>query len=174
MNAHPGRPTVIGFAISIALLVTACGGGTGASGAPLAPSQPVQASDTPVTFEPAPGGGGPGVGAGELTVPRPGQLDVRPVAAQLIEAAVDGRRVTLRITWTSGVEPCYVLDAIVVDRSDAAFAITLREGHGPGDNVCIDIAKQKQAIVELGELDPGSYTISDTQGGAAPISVVVN
>jgi hypothetical protein len=72
------------------------------------------------------------------------------------------------------VEPCYVLDSVVVTPGDHAFAITLREGHGPGDVACIEIAVQKHTIVELGELDPGTYTITDATGGAAPIEVVVS
>jgi hypothetical protein len=118
------------------------------------------------------GGGNPGAG-GELTAPQPGQLDVHPVPAESLEAAVDGRRVTVRISWTSGVEPCNVLDSIVVDRSGATFAIALREGHGPGNNICIEIAKFKFALVDLGELEPGTYTIGDSTGGAPPIEVVV-
>jgi hypothetical protein len=90
----------------------------------------------------------------------------------LLEAQVDGRSVTIRITWTSGVEPCYVLDTIVVNRGEHAFAITLREGRGPGDVACIEIAKTKHAFVDLGDLEPGTYTISDAMGGAAPIEVV--
>ena len=106
-------------------------------------------SDDPILVDPMPGGNG------ELTVPRPGQLDVHPVPAETLEAAVDGRNVTIRISWTSGVEPCYVLDTIVVDTGGPGFAITLLEGHAPGDNVCIEIAKSKTALVDLGELDPG-------------------
>jgi len=64
-------------------------------------------------------------------------------------------------------------DQVSVRRS--AFAITLREGHGPQqDVVCIEIAESKRAIVDLGELAPGTYTISDTTGGAAPITVTVD
>ena len=75
--------------------------------------------------------------------------------------------------WTSGVEPCSVLDTIAVDRGNNAFAITLREGHAPGENVCIDIARFKGEILDWG-LEPGTYTISDAAGGAAPIQVVVS
>lgn len=112
---------------------------------------------------------------GRVVVPKPGQLDVRAIPAQTLTAAVDGRRVTLTIDYTSGVEPCYILDSIVVavGADTKTFAITLREGHGPGDVVCIEIAESKRAIVDLGELAPGSYTISDTTGGAAPITVTV-
>lgn len=113
---------------------------------------------------------------GRVVVPVPGQLDVRAIPAQTLSAVADGRRVTLTIDYTSGVEPCYILDSIVVAvGADAkTFAITLREGHGPGDVVCIEIAESKRAIVELGELAPGSYTISDTTGGAAPITITVS
>jgi hypothetical protein len=109
----------------------------------------------------------------ELVVPKPGQLDVREIPADLLEAEVDGRSVTIRITFISGVEPCYVLDTIVVTRGDHAFAVALRQGHAPGDFVCIDIAVTKHVLVDLGDLDPGTYTITDAMGGAAPIEVVV-
>ncbi len=128
MHALPDRPTPVGLVLSAALVFAACSGGptaTATSGASAAPSQEAPASDTPVSAEPAPRGGGPGVGGGELTVPQPGQLDVHPVAAERLESAVDGRKVTLRITWTSGVEPCYVLDTIGPMRS-ATRRVALR------------------------------------------------
>jgi hypothetical protein len=164
-----------------ALVVLACGAaggtgaapGTGASGAPVpsavAPQDqdPAPTDENPILVDPMPGG------HGELTLPQPGQLDVHPVTAESLEAAVNGRQVTIKVSWTSGVEPCYVLDSIRVDEADRAFAITVNEGHGPGDNVCIEIAKSKFALVDLGELEPGTYTISDGAGGAAPIEVTV-
>jgi hypothetical protein len=122
-------------------------------------------SDDPAVIDPL----------GRVVVPKPGQLDVRAIPAQALSAEVTGRRITLTIDYTSGVEPCYILDSIVVAVGTDAktFAITLREGHGPGDAVCIEIAESKRAIVDLGEQAPGTYTISDTTGGAAPISVTV-
>ena len=112
---------------------------------------------------------------GQVVVPKPGQLDLRAIPAQTLSAVADGRRVTLTIDYTSGVEPCYILDSIVVavGADTKTFAITLLEGHGPGDVVCIEIAESKRAIVDLGELPPGTYTLSDTTGGAAPITVTV-
>lgn len=91
-----------------------------------------------------------------------------------LSATVDGRRVHVTATWTSGVEPCYVLDTILVARDGSTFAITLREGHGPEDVACIEIAQMKATRVDLGELEPGTYTILDGAGGAAPIEVVVS
>jgi hypothetical protein len=110
---------------------------------------------------------------GRIVVPKPGQLDVRPIAAQTLSAKVDGRRVIVSVAYTSGVEPCNVLDSIIVETGPSTFEITLFEGHGPGDFACIEIAEFKQAIVDLGELAPGTYTISDGAGGAAPITVTV-
>jgi hypothetical protein len=125
-----------------------------------------------------PSGGGPDASVDPITGatfvdPRPGQLDVHPVAIDTLSANVDGRHVVVTANWTSGVEPCYVLDTIIVDQGDHAFTVTLREGHGPGDNVCIEIAMLKATKVDLGELEPGTWTISDGQGVAAPIKVVV-
>ncbi len=167
--------------LTLALVLLAC---TAAGGSPSAPAsgnpggpepsavapqdQDQVSTDDPILVDPIPGGNG------ELTVPQPGQLDVHPVPAETLGAVVDGRHVTIKLSWTSGVEPCYVLDTIVVETGDHAFAITLREGHAPGDNVCIEIAKSKSAVVDLGELEPGTYTISDAAGGAAPIEVTVS
>lgn len=138
---------------------------------PIASASP---SDSAGGASTSPGGDvGPG-GGGELVVPKPGQLDVHPISADAFTAQVDGHHVVLTITYTSGVEPCSVLDTIVVERGSGSFAITLREGHGPGDQVCIMIAKVMKTQVDLGDLDPGTYTISDATGGAAAIQVVVS
>ena len=181
MKRRPARSVPAAAAIlALLLVVTACsaaGGGAGAQGSPGAtthsPATPLPTVDHPIDVQPAPGGGGPGTG-GELTIPQPGQLDVHPIGAQLLEAEAIGRAVTVRITFTSGVAPCAVLDSIAVDRSELALTLTLREGHGPGNNVCIEIARINHALVDLGELDPGVYTIRDGAGGATPIQVTVN
>jgi hypothetical protein len=158
---------------AIILLVALALAGCGSAGA----SVPPTGSETIDPATPTGTNAGPAVelppGSGELVVPKPGQVDVREIPADLLEADVDGRSVTIRITFTSGVEPCYVLDTIVVTRGDHAFAVTLRQGHAPGDFVCIDIAVAKHALVDLGDLEPGAYTITDATGGAAPIEVVV-
>jgi hypothetical protein len=117
-----------------------------------------------------PGGGGL---QPRIVTPKPGQLDVHPIAAEQLAATVTGRNVVVEITYASGVEPCYVLDSIVVERGEHAFTITLRQGHGPGDAVCIQLAEILRSFVDLGELAPGTYTISDSQKGAPPISVTV-
>lgn len=176
-QAGPWRRLAPTLALALAALLAACSsGGTaatpGPTGAPpVGASLPPSAAPSGVTAGP-PDLGGPGAGDG-LVVPKPGQLDVHPIAADSFSAKVDGRHVVLTITYTSGVEPCSVLDTIVVERGEKAFAITLREGHGPGNQVCIMIAKVMKTQVDLGELDPGAYTITDTMRGADPIEVVV-
>ena len=112
--------------------------------------------------------------AGRIVTPRPGQLDVHPIPATRFSSVVEGRRVVIAVHFSSGIEPCSVLDSIVVARNAGSFVITLREGRGPGDVVCDMIAESKRAIVDLGDLPSGSYTISAATGGAAPISVIVS
>ena len=151
------RTAVLPFAVAILLAACSTGG----------------ASTAPAATELLPGGG-PGIGGGAPTIPQPGQLDVRPIAADTLEAQVNGRRVVVTVHFTSGVEPCHVLDSVLVAKAPGSFAITLREGTGPGDVVCIQIAELKRVQVDLGELEPDTYTITDTTGGAAAIQVVVS
>ncbi len=168
--------------VAIAVSLAACAGGGGSPAPTPGPSaipsvEPPVASgpDAPVGTDLPPGGGLPDPGTGDQFIdPQPGQLDVHPVAIDLLTADVEARHVIVTASWTSGVEPCYVLDTIVVDKADHAFTITLREGHAAGDNVCIEIAMMKATKIDLGELDPGTYTISDGQGVAPSIEVVVN
>ena len=169
-----GRSIVPTFALVVALAGCTYGAATVTPG----PSDgPPATSATPsgVTIEPSSSPpDSPGSDGGEaFVVPKPGQLDVHPIAADSFAAQVDGSRVVLTIAYTSGVEPCSVLDTIVVQRGDHSFAITLREGHGPGNQVCIMIARVMHTQVDLGDLDPGTYTITDTMRGAGPIEVVV-
>lgn len=175
------RPSIV--VLIAAVVFAACGSaaapataGPGASAA-VSPAPSSSASpdgETPVGTDLPPGGGGGGNQGGRIVVPRPGQLDVRAIPAERLSATVDGHRVVVTVTFTSGVEPCHVLDTIVVERGTGSFVITLREGHGPGDQACIEIAETKRALVDLGDLDPGTYTISDATGGAPAIEVVVS
>ena len=164
---------------TLALLVALAGCAYAAATATPAPTdRPPTASVTPsqVASEPGtspPDGPGP-VGGVAFVVPKPGQLDVHPIAADSFSARVDGRHVVLTIAYTSGVEPCSVLDTIIVERGDHSFAITLREGHGPGNQVCIMIARVMHTQVDLGDLDSGAYTMTDAMRGADPIEVVVS
>lgn len=181
MNTRPRRyrpfPLVAVFAI---LAVAACSGGgpqpPAGSGAPPAdaPSAPGGGSgDTPSGVPGDPGGADPGAGQATILVPRPGQLNPHAVGVTLLEAAVEGRHVTVRINWYSGVEPCYVLDSVRVDEGANEFVLTVIEGTSDPNAACIDIAMYRATIVDLGELAPGTWTIRASQGDAQPITVTV-
>lgn len=122
-----------------------------------------------------PGGAGgvdPILGQATLVVPQPGQHDVRAVNVQLVRSAIDGHHVTLELRWWSGVAPCSVLDSVDVSRDGSTYAITVNEGSSGQQVACIDIAQLKATVVDLGDLDPGTYTIRAI-GEAKPIEVTV-
>lgn len=128
--------------------------------------------DFPITF---PGvGNDPNLGAPQLVQPQAGLLDVHPVGATKIDAAVDGRKVVVRISWWSGVEPCHVLAGVDVAKDGPNIVLTVNEGTGDPQAMCIEIAQLKGVIVDLGELEPGTYKISaGGQGDAAPVTITI-
>lgn len=161
--------------LGLTFLLVACTGGAAAPSAN--PTQP--SSDAPVTAPPSDGSGNgtdpsvdPGIGA-KPVVPRPGQLDVHAVVADSLAARVDGNKIIVTAVWTSGVEPCNILDSIVVDKGDGTYTITLREGHGPEDIACIAIAEQHTTEFEIPDVAPGTWSIVDSGGMAAPVEVTV-
>lgn len=147
--------------LTLGLVLVACGSAAG-------PDTPVTAPpvDPSVIGSPDPGG--------DFVIPKPGQLDVRDIAADRLEATADGSTVTVTVTWTSGVEPCSVLDSIVVDRGEGLFTVTLREGRGPEEVACIAIAQQFRTRFEIPDVAPGTYTVRDGAGNAPDIEVVVS
>lgn len=166
------RALTLGLALGVALI-----GCTGAASPPPAGSPTPPPSSTPIpTDPPASDAPPPDVGDGvKVVVPRPGQLDVHPVAAETLTATLDGRRLTVTVDWWSGVEPCTILDTVVVETEAGGYAITLREGRGPEEVACIAIAEQHRTVVEFpDDLAPGTYVIRDGAGGAPSIDVVVS
>jgi hypothetical protein len=147
---------------TVALIVlVACGtpeegGSTGAAGDRGSP-------DEPVSSTPSPGGSGRGQRPRRLVVPKPGMDDVRPIRWQSVRS-VDAR--TLMVRFTSGVEPCYVLDHVDVEYGRKHVAITLFEGHDPQvENVaCIELAELKRVRVELAEPLGGRRVVDGATG----------
>jgi len=82
--------------------------------------------------------------------PQPGMINVQPIAWQQAEV-LDSR--TVRVLFSSGVEPCYVLDHITVDYTADEVVITLYQGTAPeaANTVCIQIAEEKATMVTLSE-----------------------
>jgi hypothetical protein len=169
------RPRRLGAGLlSLSLLLTACTATGAPSTTPPASSPP----DAPVTAPPSDGSGvgtdpGGNVGGNGLVVPKPGQLDVHDVQADELAARVEGSTIIVTVTWTSGVEPCNVLDQVAVVKGAGSYAITLREGHGPEEVACIAIAETHKTEVSIPTDGPGTYQITDATGGAAPIEVTV-
>lgn len=131
--------------------------------------------------DPGAGGGGvvdPGAGGAPddsqatMVTPVAGLFGIHDVGAAGLRATVDGRRVSVTVTWWSGVEPCSVLAGVDVARDGSAFNLTIREGSAARNVACIEIAVLKATIVDLGELDPGTYTIR-AFGDLPPIEVLV-
>lgn len=103
------------------------------------------------------------LGEARYLTPTQGLVNQHGASVQLVRAAItsDGKTfVDLR--WYSGVAPCTALDSIKVQKDDAARTVhlTVMEGSGPGDQVCIDIAELHAVAVDLGVLASGTWTIS--------------
>ena len=180
------------MSLALTLLVGACSSGaalpaqsTGASTPPASPaggggstgSGGSTAPDDPIQTEPSdPSGGGNLIDPGKptLVLPRPGQLDPHPVSIEGLSARVEGRRVVVTATWWSGVEPCYVLDSVLVKRDDRTITVSVREGSSARDVACIEIAMHKVTVIDLGNLEPGTYTVVADKGDAQPVEVTVN
>jgi hypothetical protein len=181
-------PRTLVALLSLAILVAACGGGT-ASPAPESPGapSPVAPTDPPPATEPGDGGDDgtdtgvivdpgpvdPGEPEPQLVEPVPGATLIRDSDASALDAAVNGRRVAVRIAWWGGVEPCSVLAGVDVLREGSTFTFTLKVGSvAAPDTACIDMAVYKATIYDLGELEPGTYTL--VARGAPPVTVTVS
>lgn len=121
-------------------------------------------------------GGVPPLGEPKMVLAHPGQADVHPVGVVKLEVAVSGQRAALRAMWWSGIEPCTMLDSVVVRRDRSTISITVREGSPPnaGNVACIDIALLKGTLVDLGPLEPGGYVVRTTDGDAQPVSLTIS
>lgn len=176
MNHPPFRRRLAVGLVSVSLVLVACS----AAAAPSASTPPVASPpDTTVTSPPSDGSAGStdpgGIGGGDkLVVPKPGQLEVHDVPADEFVARVEGSTIIVTASWTSGVEPCNVLDQIVITPGANTFAITLREGHGPEDIACIMIAEIHKTEFQIPNVAPGTYQITDATGHAPALQVTVD
>jgi hypothetical protein len=170
------RAALVSFGLACAIV------GCSAASVPPPSSAPASLSpDAPVAVDPGSGnvggrGGGAGVQPGQptLVLPKPGQQNVHDVSIEQLSARVAGGHVVLNARWWSGVEPCSVLDSVAFSRSGQTITVSVREGSGKGDVMCIDIAMLKVTPIDLGDLEPGDYTIAAQQGPAPAIVVTVS
>lgn len=102
-------------------------------------------------------------------------INQRNASIQLVRAAVaaDGKAFA-DLRWYSGVAPCNALDSVQLVKDDAAKTIhlTVVEGSGQGDQMCIEIAELHAVAVDLGVLAAGTWTIS-AEGDAPAIKLDV-
>lgn len=185
MNTLPLR-----LLVALSILASAAACSAGASAASRSPSQGPAATPTAPPPTQVPGGntgvavGGstdPGGGAGvvpdpgrpQLVVPKAGTQNPRPVAIEALDVRVEGRRAVAIPSWWSGVEPCTVLDSVELERDGNTFSISVREGSGAQDVACIELALLKATLVDLGELEPGEYTVVAKDGRAEAIRFTV-
>ncbi len=97
-----------------------------------------------------------------LVTPSPGMENVNPIGWDGYEVvSPDGR--VLRVTFSSGIEPCAVLDHVTVRETDARVTITLYEGSDPAhpDTACIEIAELKAVDATL-DAPVGNREVVDT------------
>ncbi len=194
------RPLLAGTLALIVIVAGCTSGGapTGSGPSSAGPTAPAPTA-VPVPSSPAAprgtsgGGSGPDPGTGIVPIepgggdgsggvppqPRPtlvtpmaGLLDVHQVGATALQTSVDGSRLSVTVAWWSGVEPCNVLAGVDVTRDGDKVTLTVREGASRLGVACIEIAVYKATIVDLGELDPGTYTIA-AFGNAPPVQVSI-
>jgi len=144
-------------ALSLVAGLAACGGDDDDAGADTGTDP-----DTPVSSD----GGDIDVGSGKPTrvVPRPGMVNVNPVAFDPAEAEASDDGVLIR--FYSGVEPCYILDHVEVADDETSVTVGLFVGADPDqpDAVCIEIAQLYEVDVALDEPLGDRELISATAG----------
>jgi hypothetical protein len=191
------RRPLLALAVAAAIGLGACASSAGPSVPPAADPTPVPtpAVAPPAATDPGAGGGGgsggdpgtgigvvpvdpapvdPGAGEPKLVQPVPGRQNPHPVAPTALQASVDGRHVLVKITWYGGVDPCSVLDSVKVERSGNEIHLTPFEGSSDPNAMCIELALLKATIVDLGELEPGTWRISSPGSEAPPVVVTID
>jgi hypothetical protein len=115
-----------------------------------APGNPGQTDPDGVVVGPPMGDEPPVAGGATIVTPDDGLVDLRPVTWDRVEVSADGK--TLTVYWYGGVETCYGLADVQVERrDDGTLAIGLWEGTRPEavNQACIEIAMLKATLIEL-------------------------
>jgi len=188
----------LALGLAPALLLAACAGGPAAPRSPAAsilPSATPVASASPVRSTPGADttgsvGGNPGVtpnpitgpGGSGIVIPAPSPTDVMPVAN--LKAVHDVRAGDLKVTtqdghlmatilWWSGPPPCSALAEVKVAQTGTTFALSVREGALQLGVACPALAMSKRTTVDLGQVAPGTYTVSAT-GVDATVTIIID
>ena len=123
--------------------------------------------DASVGFTPCPDDESPVIHP-QVVEPTPGMADVHARPFDTAAVRDDGR--TVNVDFTSGVEPCAVLDHVDVSYGADAVTITLFEGHDPsaGEIACIAIGVFKRTIVTLDQPLDGRAIANGAIGADQP------
>ncbi len=145
-----------------AALLAACGEPAADSASPGSPDEPT--STTAPTTPPSPAPSTSPSDNVQVVTPKPGTIKPRAIAWQEAKAGPDGRSV--RIFFTSGVEPCHVLDHVKVNYLAERIIVTIYEGTGRDslNQACIEIAVFKAVDVRLDQ-PVGKRTFGDGAPG---------
>ena len=175
MEAIPRLARLMAGIVTVVFVLAACAGGAAAP----SPAPSTAPPDAPVSAPPSDPGQPvdpsvePPIGAKPI-LPKPGQaINIHAVPAESLAARVDGTTIHVQAVWTSGVEPCTILDSIVVDKGEGTYTVTLREGNSPQEIACIAIAEQHVTEFEIPNVAAGTWQIVDSGGVAAPVQVTV-
>jgi hypothetical protein len=148
------------------IALAAAGCGEAASAGPQAPGG---GPNQPVAHSPSSDSARPG-GPANVT-PSPGGGPFTTIHLQHLRLVQHGGHVLAVGRWWSGAAPCSVLRPVGVSRHGSTFVLGMREGSDAGPNTaCIEIAMLKRAVIDLGALAPGHYTVA-AGGKTATIDV---
>ncbi len=156
------RRNALALLAALALALAACGGepdtiSPASSGNTGSPADSAASTTMPSPTGTPTYGGDAG---SKLVTPKPGTIKPHPLMWQSVKPAADGR--TIRVYFTSGVEPCSVLDHVKVTYLAERVLITLYEGAAPGsmNQQCIALAQFKMVDVRLDQ-PLGKRTVGD-------------
>jgi len=189
-------PHRLAVTLVIALLATAgCsafglspGGGGGGGGGAANPGQP-GVPDAGWMTGPTPGGTfgdfltpsgppqppDPAPGNPVIVTVHPGQANLRSANPYELSSRIDGTgHVFVRVRWWGGIEPCEMLDSVLITRDGTRFSLNARVGSPFGLNVaCIESARDTATLVDLGVLPSSQYEVLADPGDAPPVTINV-
>ena len=152
----------------LGLLATGCGQAATTTTTPTSSSSPpaTGGSSTPGVAPDVPISG-PGDGDGRVmppfkptwVVPHPGGGPLTPVSPSGLRVGTRDGAAYAVVRWWSGIEPCSVLRSVAVKTGAATVRLRLVEGTDDPGAACPELAMLKATRVDLGGLEPGTYTV---------------
>jgi hypothetical protein len=117
----------------------------------------------------------PAPGNPVIVTVHPGQANLRSAHPYELGSRIDGTgHIIVRVRWWGGIEPCEMLDSVLITRDGSRFSLNVRVGSPVGLNVaCIEIARDTATLVDLGVLPSGHYGVLADPGDAPPLTIAV-